>query len=237
MRLIATVCTPSAPLPFALDTFDTPVRPRRAHSPLWTPFGISPLEVQGLRAEPYRDVRGPGREALDRVLDRLARRRDPKGVRDLALLRLLHDLALRRNEAVSLDVEHLDLDRDAVLVLGKGRTGRSPLTLPPETKATLSAWLDVRGKEAGPLFVGLDRASKGSRLTGSSVWRIVRGYGLGRPHGLRHLGITEALTMTGGNVRLARSYSRHANADMLLRYDDARVDGFGEVARKVAAGE
>ena len=62
-------------------------------------------------------------------------------------------------------------------------------------------------------------------------------FGLGRPHGLRHLGVTEALDMTNGNVRMGRAYSRHADANILLHYDDARTDMFGEVARRVAAGE
>lgn len=65
----------------------------------------------------------------------------------------------------------------------------------------------------------------------------MKAYGLGRPHGLRHLAITEGLDFTGGDVRRGRAFSRHADANTLLRYDDARTDMFGEVARRVAAGE
>ena len=106
-----------------------------------------------------------------------------------------------------------------------------------QTKESLTAWIKARGADPGPLFLNLDRARKGARLTGTSLYRLVKGYGLGRPHGLRHLAVTEALDMTNGNVRMGRAFSRHADANILLRYDDARADMFGEVALKVAAGE
>lgn len=202
-------------------------------------LGLVPwsLEVPGLRAQAYRDVRGPGREALDRVLARLAKRTDRKSIRDRSILRTLHDLALRRGEVVTLDLEHVDQERGVLWVLGKRRTARQALTLPPQTRDALAAWIRSRGAEPGPLFPNLDRARKGGRLTGTSLYRLVKGHGLGRPHGLRHLAVTEALDVTNGNVRMGRAFSRHADANILLLYDDARADMFGEVARRVAAGE
>jgi integrase/recombinase XerC len=73
------------------------------------------------------------------------------------------------------------------------------------------------------------------------VYRIVRGVaaaaGAGRihPHAIRHASVTAALDATGGDVRRVQRYSRHANVAVLLRYDDARTDDAGEVARIVAA--
>src|SRR4051794_29687253 len=75
------------------------------------------LDVDGPRGEPLRDTRGPGREGFRRLLGALAGRTDAKGARDRAVLRLLFDLALRRAEVVSLDVEHVDLDGGTVAVL------------------------------------------------------------------------------------------------------------------------
>jgi len=48
------------------------------------------------------------------------------------------------------------------------------------------------------MLTNLDRAGKGQRLTGTSLYRIVREYGhmVGvktRPHGLRHTAITKAV--------------------------------------------
>src|SRR5207249_11426553 len=58
------------------------------------------LQMAGLKAEPYRDTRGPGTAGFRRLLEQLAARSDAKGVRDGALLRLLFDLGLRRSEVV-----------------------------------------------------------------------------------------------------------------------------------------
>lgn len=127
----------------------------------------------------------------------MERRGDKKALRDRAVLRLLYDLGLRRSEVVGLDVDDLDLDAGTVAVLGKGRTQKSSLTLPGPTKEAIRQWLELRGMELGPLFINFDRARKGCRLTGTSLYRIVRSLGeqVGlrvRPHGLRHTAITEA---------------------------------------------
>ena len=192
------------------------------------------LQVKGEKVTPYRDTRGSGREELDRVLAELNKRHDSKAKRDSALLRLLHDLGLRRGEASSLDVEHLDLEAGDVWVMGKGKTERERLTLPDKTCSALAEWLAVRGPEPGPFFVNMDRAGKGRRLTGTSINRIVKGYGLLHAHGLRHLAITEALDKTNGDYRRVQRFSRHADPRTILHYDDNRADLAGEVARLVA---
>src|SRR5207244_1996027 len=152
-----------------------------------------------LRAEPYRDTRGPGADGFRRLLEQLARRSDTKAVRDRVLLRLLFDLGLRRSEVVLLDLADWDREKGTLAVLGKGRTAKVQLTLPFPTRTTLEAWLAVRGDEPGPLFGSLDRARKGTgRLTGAGLYALVRHLGKQAglkvwPHGLRHSAITEAL--------------------------------------------
>jgi integrase/recombinase XerC len=93
------------------------------------------------------------------------------------VLRLLYDLGLRRSEVVGLDVDDVDLDAGTVAVLGKGRTQKTFLTLPSSTKEAIRQWLEARGTEPEPLFTNLDRARKGCRLTGTSLYRIVRRLG------------------------------------------------------------
>src|SRR5262249_47973603 len=105
------------------------------------------LEVEGVRTEPYRDTRGPGQAGFRQLLAALDGRIDPKAIRDRALLRLLYDLGLRRAEVVGLDVEDVDLLAETVAVLGKGRTQKVTLTLPPATRAALAEWLTVRGMQ------------------------------------------------------------------------------------------
>jgi integrase/recombinase XerC len=96
--------------------------------------------------------------------------------------------------------------------------------------------------EGGPLFRSFNRARKsGCPLSGTGLYLVVRD--LGRrtglrvwPHALRHASITEALDLTGGDVRAVQRFSRHRDVRVLQRYDDCRRDLAGEVARKVAAG-
>lgn len=85
----------------------------------------------------------------------------PKGARDLALIRLLHDLALRRAEAVGLDLCDVDLGSGTVSVFGKCKTDKARLTLPRPTRAALAGWLAHRGEHSGPLFVPPDPGSTG----------------------------------------------------------------------------
>ena len=198
------------------------------------------LEVEGVRTEPYRDTRGPGHAGFRQLLAGLDGRIDPKAIRDRALLRLLYDLGLRRAEVVGLDVEDVDLLAETVAVLGKGRTQKVTLTLPPATRAALAEWLTVRGMQFGPLFTSLDRASRGRRLSGMGLYLVVRQIGERvnlrvRPHGLRHAAITRALDLTGGDIRSVQKFSRHKDVRLLQRYDDNRQDLGGAVARRVAA--
>jgi integrase/recombinase XerC len=198
------------------------------------------LELPGVETRAFKDTRGPGVEGFRAMVRPLEEREDPKAARDLAILRLLFDRALRRAEVVSLDLAHLDLDAGTLAVLGKKRRERELVTLPAPTRAALAAWLAVRGTDPGPLFVNFDRAGKGSRLTGRSVARLVgeasdrAGIAPVRPHGLRHASITHALDVTGGDVRRVAKFSRHRDLRTLTIYDDNRTDLAGEVASLVA---
>jgi integrase/recombinase XerC len=197
------------------------------------------LEVEGMKAEAYRDTRGPGRAGFRALLGLLAGRGDAKAVRDRALLRCLFDLGLRRAECVGLDLADVDQAAGTIAVLGKGRTAKILLTLPAETKAALEAWLAVRGPDPGPLFRSKHRGHGQDRLTGAGLYYLVRELGKKaglktRPHGLRHAAITEALELTGGNIRAVQRFSRHRDVRILERYDDNRNDLAGDVAKLVA---
>lgn len=204
-------------------------------------LGLVPwaLELGSLRSSKYRETRGPGLEGFRALLSLVDKDQTPKGRRDRVVLRLLWDLALRREEVVSLNVENVDLSAGTVSVLGKGRRERETLTLPSSTIAALRSWLEVRGTLPGPLVVNMDHKTKGERLTGAGLYFLVRELGsrVGlsvRPHGLRHASITEALELTGGNVRAVQRFSRHKDLRTLTVYDDNRQDLAGEVASLVA---
>ncbi len=202
------------------------------------------LEVDNMKSEAYRDTRGPGQSGFVSLLDETEKRNDGKAVRDRAILRLLHDLALRRGEVVNLDVEDVDLQSGTVSILGKGRTQKEIMSLPEPTKAALVEWLNERGTEPGPLFVNFDRAGKGQgRLTGTGLYLVVRGLGEKtgrkvRPHGLRHTAITEACKAAqahGMGLEEVMDFSRHKNVRTLMVYRDRDRNVQGRLAALVAA--
>jgi integrase/recombinase XerC len=198
------------------------------------------IEVENLGTEAYRDTLGPGTVAVLKMLDKLPA--TAKGVRDTVIVRLLHDLALRRGEVVSLDREHWSPERGALHVLGKKRLEREWITVPDVTRRALEAWLEIRGDDPGPMFQALDGKHFGHRLTGSAVFAIIRKLGISvgvvtRPHGLRHAAITGSLDKNGGNVRASARFSRHKNLDTLVKYDDNRLDLGGQMATLVALPE
>jgi integrase/recombinase XerC len=202
-------------------------------------FGLCTLalDVDLVPSEPYRDTAGPGGALVGEVIRGLHDSSGAKSVRDRALISLVYDLALRRSEAVGLDLADLELEgeRPTVAILGKGRSEKERRTLPRETVQSLREWIQIRGTEPGPLFTSLDHARKGTgRLSGSGLWSLCKKLGLGRPHGLRHASITSALEITGGNLRDVQKHSRHRDLATVCLYDDRREDTGGKVAQLVA---
>jgi integrase/recombinase XerC len=202
-------------------------------------------DVACLKVESYRDTTGIAVAGFKEMLQ-IPDRSTIKGTRDYAILRLLWDNALRRNEICSLDVEDFDkLGR--LSILGKGKIQKSQIDLSPATTIAISNWLaareDYRSSELlscstsnvqepdgrVPLFTSLDRRSKGHRLDGSTIYRLVREFseaaGIDKivsPHRIRHSAITAYLDASDGNLRAAQGLSRHANLNTLNRYDDNR---------------
>ncbi len=198
-------------------------------------------EISGLKTQSYRDTRGPGL-AGTRALMQVASEKSPtKAARDVAIIRLMFDLGLRRGEVVGLDIEDVDRAGRRLWVLGKGRTQKEAHTLPAPTLEAIDRWLALRGgvaRHAEPaLFVNTSRFKPGRRMTGHGLYRVIRSLGdlagvRARPHGLRHASITAALDTSNGDVRAAQAHARHANPQTTMRYDDNRQD----LAGKVAAG-
>lgn len=205
----------------------------------WTP------EISGLKAEAYRDTRGPGISGTREMLEIALTHSHPAiALRDVALIRLMFDLALRRKECVGLDLDDVDLAGRRIWIIGKGKTEKEARTLPEKTAAALAKWIDARGPHANAdcqaLFISLSGNSCGKRLSGRGVHWIVAGVGEDagiktRPHGLRHASITAALDANNGDVRAAQQHARHANPQTTMRYDDNRRDLAGRVADSVAA--
>ena len=196
------------------------------------------IEISGPAIFAVRDTRGPGPEIVGRMvrlLEAQANKGCPAALRDLAIVRLLHDCALRRVEVVRLHVE--DVSPSELQIKPKGpRAAVAIVPMPRACSAAVRAWLDVVAG-SGPLFPG--RAA-GSPIAPSTINRMIarRGAEVGdphvRPHGLRHTAITTALDLSGGDVRAAASLARHRNPSTTLRYDDRAREAARELAEKIA---
>jgi integrase/recombinase XerC len=212
------------------------------------------IDIQSPRVTTYRETRGPGLVGWHKIHAKAGEpaKSDPDGKagkRNVALVRLLHDLGLRRGEAIAMNLNDVDLDagengEGQIRIIGKGRRETEVLSVASApARDALREWIQARGNEPGPLFIRLDRAADDTalqRLSGDAVCRMVRRVSKlaklkreARPHGLRHQAITRALDKTRGNVREVRKFSRHVKLETLIRYDDNRDDVAGNIARSL----
>jgi len=156
-------------------------------------------------------------DEVGRLLE-VPREDTPAGLRDRALLELLYGSGLRVSELVGLDVDDVDLEEGAVLVLGKGGKERE-VPLGRFGREAVQAWL---GRARGVFTTGVSRGAlflnqRGGRLTRQSVNRIlaanVRAAGIERrvtPHSLRHSFATHLLE-GGADVRVVQELLGHAS--------------------------
>jgi integrase/recombinase XerC len=203
------------------------------------------LTVTRMKAESYRDTKGPGLQNYRKMLEACRNRQDPKGIRDYAILCVLYSLALRRSELVNTHLEHLDLHEGTLSILGKGKTQRIKLTLPEPTKKALSAWLEVRGSHEGPLFYGIDKGGRlRGGLTGNGLYHLVKTLGrkvgiTTRVHGVRHTAITQAVrAASAASLDLSKvmQFSRHSSLNVLEIYLDNERNYQGQISSLVAVG-
>jgi integrase/recombinase XerC len=185
-------------------------------------------DVEGLRAETYRDTTGVSPE----IFKQIAAQVQPdslKGKRDAAILRLLWDNALRRAEVCFLNLEDYQSGERSLLIKGKGQLTKEAIRLSDKAVLLIDDWLAAlsevfdplgeprSGGEASrssdsPLFCTVDRATFGHRLSGNVIYNLVRdsatAAGIEKvmsPHRVRHSAITAALDATNGDTRKVRA--------------------------------
>lgn len=189
--------------------------------------------VCGEKVKNYRDTSGIPVDKVAAML-KVPDRSTLKGKRDYAILRLLWDNALRRGEVVKTNIEDFDFESLTLLIQGKGKgTQKEKISLSHKTAQAIQEWLDARKENdrSAPLFIALNRAHKGNRLTGDSIALIVRKAAMKigitkkmSPHRMRHSAITAALEATNGNVVMVQKLSRHTKVETLLIYEDNRTN-------------
>lgn len=188
-------------------------------------------KVKSVKAKVYRDTKGTTSDNINSMLS-LPDLSSIKGKRDYAILRLLWDNGLRRSEVSNLNIEDFNCKEGTLRIKSKGKIDPEFVYLSDKTIEAISSWLAVRYQPLPhyPLFISLDNATKGHRLSDKSVYRLVKKYSseipegkVLSPHQIRHSAITAVLDATNGNVRLAQKFSRHSNLNTLMIYDDNRI--------------
>jgi integrase/recombinase XerD len=168
--------------------------------------------------DPDPEPRAVPQHQLRKLFAHVGTAGDPLGPRDAALFRLVYDCGLRASEACGLRVADLGIDRQAVIVQGKGGKWRE-CYFGSRCATALAAWLAIH--PASPwLFPNV----RGRQLTRTGVRLALRrrctqaGVALFRVHDLRHSYVVHMLRR-GVNPRIVSDQVGHASvAFTLYRY-------------------
>jgi len=161
-----------------------------------------PVEYLGRAREPYSgpiDVLTP--EEVKKLLDSIDRQ-SVLGYRDYVLYTLLYRLGLRIGEALSINLEDVNLEKEVLTIHGKGRRKRI-LPLISDVGNIIRTWLELRSR----LFGSIDQdalfiSKKGNRLAirtaQENFQKLVNQAGQlsltkVTPHSLRHAFATHAV--------------------------------------------
>jgi integrase/recombinase XerD len=139
-----------------------------------------------------------------------------KTVRDCAIIEMLFSTGMRIDEVTKLDIDHLNLGRRAVLIMGKGRKERLLYISSDEVMLSIEEYLNLRESyhpETNALF--LNRYHR--RLSVHSIGKIFNEYcrkaQINRkitPHCLRHTMAT-MLIENGADVRSVQEILGHSS--------------------------
>jgi integrase/recombinase XerD len=163
----------------------------------------------------------------------------PRSARDRALLEFLYATGARISEATGLDVDDLELNGDAAVLLdGKGGKQRV-VPLGRYAAAALDAYL-VRGRPAlaadakRSVAPALFLNARGGRLTRQGAWGVLRA-AAGRagipgvsPHTLRHSFATHLLD-GGADIRVVQELLGHASVTTTQVYTLVTIEKLREV--------
>jgi integrase len=164
-----------------------------------------------------------GREELARLFT--ACDGSPRGCRDAAILALAF-CGLRRSELVGVDLEDFDSVRGAVRVVGKGGKERN-VFLAVGAADAITAWIAVRGSEAGPVFHPVRKGgaiARGKRMAPQSVRDVLlalartAGVASLSPHDARRTWVGNLLD-AGADLACVQRLAGHSSPTTTARYD------------------
>ena len=149
------------------------------------------------------------------------------GPRDYALVSVLLNCVLRRSEASAMNVEDVRTSGAHTVVYIRRAKGGANQTVkvPSKVAEILDSYIESQRYTSGPIWRSFStNASRGRRLSGSSIYKIVRKLGeqagiserVGA-HTLRHTGCTLAIE-NGASLQQVQSHARHKSIETTMRY-------------------
>ena len=163
---------------------------------------------------------------------------DLKGIRDKAMLEFAYATGMRVTEIISLNVEDLDLENEAVICKSDRRTrtiplGRMSINAIKEYLEKSRAIL-VKSENEKALFVNLN----GKRLTRQGFWKIIKFYQEQAhiekditPHTLRHSFATHLL-QNGAELKAIQSMLGHSDISSTQVYMKFQNAELSEIYKK-----
>ena len=199
---------------------------------------LAPENIE-LAKTPERELDLINSKELERLLG-ASEGADLKSLRDKAILNLLFATGLRVAELCSLDINHIDLNKDEFSVRGKGEKVRIVFLSEP-AKTALKNYLDKRTDIDEVLFIRISKKrlpTDNLRLTSRSIQRIIKHYaakaGIAKkitPHILRHCFATDLLE-NGADIRSVQEMLGHKNIATTQIYTHITNKRLKEVYKK-----
>jgi site-specific recombinase XerD len=150
-----------------------------------------------------------------------------KGKRDRALLAILLACGLRRHEAVSLDMRHIQQREEHWAILDlHGKAGHTrTVPMPDWIKRVLDRWTSAAAITTGKIFRPVNKAGVtcGNAVSAKVVWHVVREYaavaGIDKlaPHDLRRT-CARLCHAAGGELEQIQFLLGHVSIDTTERY-------------------
>ncbi len=161
----------------------------------------------------------------------------PIGIRNAVIISIMYACGLRRDEVVTLDLDHYNTETGELKVKGKGNKERL-LYVDNGALDALNDWLSIRGDHEGALFNPILKSGKiqTRRMTDQAIYNLLLSHakraGIARfsPHDLRRSFISELLDL-GADVVTVQGLAGHASVQTTAKYDRR-----GERAKKKAIG-
>lgn len=165
-------------------------------------------------------------EEISSLIQNCIENESPIGIRDAAIISILFGAGLRREEITKLNLEDYSPE-DAKLVIRGKRSKQRIAYLGDGALAALMNWLELRGKDTGPLFVPVKRGGTlryGRRLSPQSIYYLLKvrakraGVKPFTPHDLRRTFVSRLLD-AGVDIAIVAKMAGHSNIQTTARYD------------------